>query len=86
MRWADDVADATVAPQDEDGTDDRVRWFDTLPLANVPLVNGKNASLREMYVRLRGAVVRFPNGDQRAPVRPAAHRRRGARDGGESGG
>ena len=62
MRREDDVAEATAATQGIDGTDERVRWFDTLRLADVPLVGGKNASLGEMYARLGGAGVCVPNG------------------------
>jgi pyruvate,water dikinase len=62
MRWADEVAEATTASLGKDDSDDRVRWFDTLRLADVPLVGGKNASLGEMYATLDGAGVHVPNG------------------------
>src|SRR5579859_7444875 len=62
MRWVDEVAEATAASQGTAGADDRVRWFNTLRLADVPLVGGKNASLGEMYAKLGGAGVRIPNG------------------------
>ena len=62
MRWVDEVAAETAASLDKNGTDDRVRWFDTLRLTDVPLVGGKNASLGEMYAKLDGVGVRVPNG------------------------
>lgn len=62
MRWVDEVAAETAASLDNNGTDDRVRWFDTLRLTDVPLVGGKNASLGEMYAKLDGVGVRVPNG------------------------
>ena len=39
-----------------------VRWFETLGIADVPIVGGKNASLGEMSARLGAAGVRVPPG------------------------
>src|SRR5262245_48033981 len=39
-----------------------IRWFAELGLADVPVVGGKNASLGEMYRKLRAQGVRVPNG------------------------
>lgn len=39
-----------------------IRWFDTLGIADVPLVGGKNASLGEMQCALRARGVRVPDG------------------------
>jgi pyruvate,water dikinase len=40
----------------------QVRWFDSIGLADVPLVGGKNASLGELYRTLGAVGVRVPNG------------------------
>ncbi|GAA0604188.1 phosphoenolpyruvate synthase [Craurococcus roseus] len=42
--------------------DGLVSWFETLGIADVPLVGGKNASLGEMTRALAGAGVRVPGG------------------------
>ena len=39
-----------------------VRWFESLRLTDVPLVGGKNASLGEMFHKMRAENVRVPNG------------------------
>jgi pyruvate, water dikinase len=39
-----------------------IRWFDEIGVDDVGLVGGKNASLGELYRRLRSAGVRVPNG------------------------
>jgi len=38
-----------------------VRWFEEIKIEDVPLVGGKNASLREMYRELTGQGVRIRN-------------------------
>ncbi|MBY0529160.1 MAG: phosphoenolpyruvate synthase [Rhabdochlamydiaceae bacterium] len=42
--------------------DHSVRWFDTLTIEDVPLVGGKNASLGEMFRRLKQEGVLVPDG------------------------
>ena len=39
-----------------------LRWFETIGLADVPSVGGKNASLGELYSKLGAHGVRLPNG------------------------
>lgn len=39
-----------------------ILWFDELGIADVPLVGGKNASLGEMYRKLKRKKVKVPNG------------------------
>ena len=39
-----------------------IRWFSELGVADVALVGGKNASLREMFRQLGAQGVRVPNG------------------------
>ncbi|MGZ8294511.1 MAG: phosphoenolpyruvate synthase [Telluria sp.] len=43
-------------------SDQYIRWFSSLGIADVPLVGGKNASLGEMYRELSPEGVRVPNG------------------------
>jgi pyruvate, water dikinase len=62
MRAAYDIAATTPAPVGESGANNKVRWFDSLRLDDVPLVGGKNASLGELYANLGSADVRVPNG------------------------
>lgn len=39
-----------------------IRWFEKLSIEDIPLVDGKNASLGEMYRELRPQGVKVPNG------------------------
>lgn len=43
-------------------SDQFIRWFSELSIADIPLVGGKNASLGEMYRELTPAGIRVPNG------------------------
>ena len=46
------------------GIDDKkfILWFNEIGLEDIPHVGGKNASLGEMYQKLRGKGIRVPNG------------------------